>query len=68
MLATIGTKNTAIRRTGVNMEKYTFWIRWDSGVTSQTGLSKRQAVIRYNKFGKTNDAVKAHSYGWKLER
>ena len=64
MLGMIIMKNTVIKRTGVNM--YCFYIRFKNGRTEYTNnLTKRQAVIRYNKYGKTDWYNEANSYGWK---
>jgi len=48
---------------------YSFYIEYRDGrVERQTGLTKRQAVMRYNKFGKTAWWEDADRYGWSLER
>ena len=51
------------------MDKYTFYVRYLNGnLYQETGLSKRQAVIRYNKFGKSQYMHDVKTYGWELER
>jgi hypothetical protein len=50
------------------METYTFWYVTKWGYfNEQTGLTKRQAVIRFNKLQKNYDP-KMQSFGWELEK
>lgn len=44
---------------------YTFYIKYLNGSTyREFGLTKRQAVIRYNKFGKSQYNDDVSSFGW----
>jgi hypothetical protein len=49
------------------METYTFWYENRAGITFvEKRLTKRQAVIRYNRIDRDRpDDIK--SYGWELE-
>jgi hypothetical protein len=50
------------------METYTFWYETKSGFfNEQVGLTKRQAVIRFNRLEKNYDP-RIQRYGWELER
>jgi hypothetical protein len=47
---------------------YTFYIEFDDGSKQvESGLTKRQAVIRYNKLAKSDWGTMIVRYGWKLE-
>ena len=48
------------------MEKYTAYVEYRDGTYfEETGLTKRQAVIRYNKYSKQLNMERC---GWELER
>jgi hypothetical protein len=48
--------------------KYTFYIDYKNGSRyEEEGLTRRQAVIRYNKYGKSNWSYEAKQYGYRLE-
>ena len=48
------------------VEKYTAYVEYHDGTRlEENGLTKRQAVIRYNKWTKS---LNMESCGWELER
>lgn len=48
--------------------KYTFYIEYLNGNEyQQEGLTRRQAVIRYNKFTKSGLSWEAKQWGYRLE-
>jgi hypothetical protein len=47
---------------------YKFYIEFDDGSKHvESGLTKRQAVIRYNKLARSDWGTMIVRYGWKLE-
>jgi hypothetical protein len=52
----------------INMETYTFWYHTKAGYEhEETGLTKRQAVIRSNRINPV-DYPSVVAFGWELER